>query len=223
MNTAIMVGILCFLVAAILVYSVSERTSNPKGGDTGQGKTNDSKVPTWLRREIGGCVDIFNAFLPAFIMVAIPIFIIWLLFMYSPWSTSRTYHAEKPAVVADNFLQPEQIGVSRSEKSVEQQGIISWRKPRGVVGGDPRLRSFSSTAIVHRNNARFMDFTVRFLKDGEVYESRFNWNKNEQYGTWNQDYPQDGGYWYLDQKTPSLFVGGVSDSSGIFIPMRLEL
>ena len=105
-----------------------------------------------------------------------------------------------------------------------QYATLSWVKPAGVRGGNPYLRRLSSKVVVHKISDDLMEFTVIYKYNGELYKSRFMWDKSKKYGEWSQNSPYDYGEWFLlPTNNPRIFVGKISDKSGIFIPLRLEL
>jgi hypothetical protein len=109
-------------------------------------------------------------------------------------------------------------------KKQVQYATLSWEKPAGVRGGNPYLRSYSTKAVVHKISNDLMEFTVVYKYNGESYKSRFMWDKSKKYGEWSQNSPYDYGEWFLlPTNNPRVFVGKISDQSGIFIPLRLEL
>lgn len=109
-------------------------------------------------------------------------------------------------------------------KKQVQYATLSWEKPTGVHGGNPSLRSFSTKAVVHKINKDLMEFTVIYEYNGESQKSHFKWDKKEKFGEWSQIAPYDGGKWFLlPTNNSKIFVGKMSDKSGIFIPLKLEL
>ena len=99
----------------------------------------------------------------------------------------------------------------------QQQGILSWEKPEGVVGRNPKLRNLSVIVVINRNDSEIMEFTSP--------KARFQWNKREKYGRWYQNDQSDEGLWRLlpSKEDENVFVGEESDRSCIFIPLKLEL
>lgn len=109
-------------------------------------------------------------------------------------------------------------------KKQVQYATLSWEKPAGVRGGNPSLRSYSAKTVVHKISNDLMEFTVIYKYDGESYKSRFTWDKSKKYGEWSQNSPYDYGKWFLLPTNNSrVFIGKISDKSGIFIPLKLEL
>ena len=107
-----------------------------------------------------------------------------------------------------------------------QQWILTWEKPDGVAGGNPKLRSFSTNAVVQRDDSEVMEFTAEYQFEGKVEMTRFHWDKNKEFGWWSQEYPKPGGHsgkWNLPNKDDEGgFEGEISDQTDVPILLRLE-
>ena len=108
-------------------------------------------------------------------------------------------------------------------RTVEQTAIVSWEKSQRARGGNFRLKSFSASAVVQRNDERFMEFTSSYQWNNELHQTHFLWDKTKKYGDWYQDSPQNSDKWYLSPVSEKHYEGKEYDSRGESARLVLDI
>ena len=203
-----------FIVFLIVVFWSDLKGTSSKAVEE---KKVEKKRSPWISEMFA---SVSSALWAMFCVFAAGITLALLLHCFLDNDKSNRHTAPKGSVM----ILPEDIRPNQEVKVKVQRGILSWCKPKDVRGGDPDLRKSPSmkTKII-RNDKSVMEFTAEYEYRGEKQVTHFRWNKNEEQGTWSQDYPQADGHWHLNRVSNSVFEGEQSDSSGTSIPMKLEL
>lgn len=118
-----------------------------------------------------------------------------------------------------------------SVKQSCQQATVTWWKDPSVYGTNPNQRKGGPfDAKILKNDDLALRFEVYYLQNGTTQKGLFKGERispERIEGTWNQNYPQDGGDWKLKQDFNNprldLFVGKYSCKTGEWINFKLRI
>lgn len=202
--------ILILLIMAMLMFVFKD--------DTNIDKKQKSK-PESSGKKSGEMFSLDNMapFIPLIILVIIVVLgLFW-------WSVRKSDHNTESTNAS---LSQDRPALIMPPTTTESKGLITWSKTAAASHiGNHGLQSFQTEVVVNRNDSEYMSLTATFFYGGKTQTTHYRWNKREKYGKWHQESPRGGGLWYLHPYNGDnqVFVGEVSDESGVFIPLRLEL
>ena len=115
-------------------------------------------------------------------------------------------------------VQPEatmEIAVPPSA-SIGHKGVLTWDKPDGIDGLNPKQRSLTEDVMINRNDKNVMDLTTS-------QGTRILWNKENPCGRWWKEGGPSGQWCMQDDDEGRSFSGEISDNLGNRIPATFEV
>lgn len=146
-----------------------------------------------------------------------------LVIMWIVWSGYKHFFGEVKTTPVVQNATVRTVNYSPQPSNVYTYGTLSWVKPGNVSGRDSELRSLSSRVKILKHDSNEFSFIQYYEYEGETKKAHFSWKSGERYGTWHQEYPEDGGNWCLKQTGENSWQGWETDQSGVPINLRLDL
>lgn len=111
-------------------------------------------------------------------------------------------------------------------RATPQFAIFSWSLPNDVLVNQKKRNSDPLNALVLRNDAEVMSFTVSFIGQNGLPEyAHYYWLKREEFGKWYQTNPTGSGRWNLkpNEADKSYYTGVLFDDANNFHHLALRM